>query len=75
MKVIAPFVDISKTAIVGLGRKLNVDFSNTWSCYKGKKFHCGKCGTCCERREAFKDSGVIDPTIYEGGKISGRYGN
>ncbi|MDO4178393.1 MAG: 7-cyano-7-deazaguanine synthase [Phascolarctobacterium sp.] len=65
VKVISPFCDITKTDIVKLGKKLGVDFSLTYSCYKGGEKHCGKCGTCQERIEAFHDARVKDPTIYE----------
>jgi 7-cyano-7-deazaguanine synthase len=41
-----------------------VNFARTWSCYKGGEIHCGKCGTCVERREAFALAGVQDPTVY-----------
>lgn len=60
----APFVDITKTDIAALGHDLNVPFELTWSCYEGGTVHCGKCGTCTERRSAFIDAGVPDPTIY-----------
>ena len=60
-----PFVDMNKFQIVKLGAELNVDFSQTWSCYKGGAIHCGKCGTCRERREAFSLAGVEDSTEYE----------
>lgn len=63
--VISPFCNISKTDIVKLGSKLGVDFSLTYSCYKGGEKHCGKCGTCTERKEAFEQAGVKDPTEYE----------
>lgn len=63
----APFVNISKTQIAELGEGYNAPFELTWSCYKGGEFHCGVCGTCVERREAFHDSGVTDPTIYFSG--------
>ena len=59
-----PFVDITKADIVKLGTVLNVPFENTWSCYKGGELHCGRCGTCVERREAFHLAGVSDPTQY-----------
>lgn len=65
IQLIAPFNRISKTDIVKIGKELNVDFSLTYSCYKGKEKHCGKCGTCFERKEAFQQSNVLDPTIYE----------
>ncbi|RYG62672.1 7-cyano-7-deazaguanine synthase, partial [bacterium] len=46
------------------GHKLGVDFSQTWSCYEGGEIHCGQCGTCVERKEAFADANVPDPTVY-----------
>ena len=46
------------------GDELGVPFADTWSCYKGGVAHCGTCGTCVERREAFADAGVVDPTEY-----------
>jgi 7-cyano-7-deazaguanine synthase len=61
----APFVEMSKAEIVTLGQKLNVPFERTWSCYVGGAKHCGKCGTCVERKEAFQLANVIDPTEYE----------
>lgn len=61
----APFVEITKTDIAELGGKLNVPYEKTWTCYEGKDIHCGKCGACQERQEAFRDSGTIDPTEYE----------
>jgi len=61
----APFLGMSKADIVKLGDKLEVPFKYTWTCYKGKYVHCGKCGACVERREAFQLAGVKDPTVYE----------
>ncbi len=60
----APFIDIEKHEIVSSGVALKVPFGDTWSCYKGGEFHCGKCGTCVERVEAFSLAGVRDPTVY-----------
>ncbi|PRY85585.1 7-cyano-7-deazaguanine synthase QueC [Donghicola tyrosinivorans] len=60
-----PFVHRSKADIVTEGAKHNTPFADTWSCYKGGAHHCGRCGTCVERREAFHLAGVQDPTIYE----------
>lgn len=65
LKIIAPFGEIGKDGIVKIGTELNVPYENTWSCYKGGDKHCGKCGTCVERKEAFQLAGVSDPTIYE----------
>lgn len=59
-----PFVQMDKTQIVRHGAQLKVDFANTWSCYEGGEHHCGRCGTCVERREAFHLAGVEDPTTY-----------
>ena len=64
VRLLRPFVDMSKAGIVRLGADLGVDFSATWSCYNGGEMHCGKCGTCRERREAFRLAGVPDPTEY-----------
>jgi len=63
--VLRPFVSIDKVGIVRRGNLLGVDFSHTWSCYKGGEIHCGTCGTCVERREAFLLAGVPDPTGYD----------
>ena len=60
-----PFVNRSKAEIVAAGRDLGVPFAETWSCYKGGERHCGRCGTCVERQEAFAVAGVADPTSYE----------
>ncbi|MDB6140025.1 MAG: 7-cyano-7-deazaguanine synthase QueC [Verrucomicrobiaceae bacterium] len=62
--VLRPFIDTDKTGIAKLGTKLGVDFAKTWSCYKGGERHCGTCGTCVERREAFINAGLADPTDY-----------
>lgn len=59
-----PFVTMSKADIVRRGAELGVDFAQTWSCYEGGELHCGRCGTCVERREAFYLAGVADPTPY-----------
>lgn len=61
----APYTNITKTQIALRGKKLGVDYSHTYSCYKGGEKHCGKCGTCRERREALREAGIPDPTIYE----------
>lgn len=60
-----PFVHQSKADIAAEASRLGVPIEETWSCYKGEDIHCGRCGTCVERREAFDLAGVEDPTIYE----------
>lgn len=64
VRVIAPFLNQNKGDIVRQGTQLGVDYSKTWSCYCGGALHCGKCGTCVERKEAFLQAGVPDPTLY-----------
>ena len=59
-----PFVHRSKADIVTEGARAGTPFEQTWSCYKGGAVHCGRCGTCVERREAFDLAGVPDPTVY-----------
>ena len=64
VKLYAPFVNGSKADIVTEGACHGTPFAQTWSCYKGGEVHCGRCGTCVERREAFHLAGVADPTEY-----------
>ncbi len=64
-RIIAPFLHVPKDEIVRIGTKLQVPYNLTWSCYKGGDKHCGKCGTCVERKEAFELAKVKDPTEYE----------
>lgn len=65
VKLVTPFQNFSKADICKLGAKLKVPFNLTWSCYKGQEKHCGKCGTCIERKEAFQLANIEDPTIYD----------
>lgn len=65
IEVFAPYTGITKADIARHGKRLGVDYSMTYSCYKGGKKHCGKCGTCRERIEALARAGIDDPTEYE----------
>ncbi|MDQ2715128.1 MAG: 7-cyano-7-deazaguanine synthase QueC [Chloroflexota bacterium] len=65
LRLEAPFIHLAKQQIVRLGSVLGVPYAETWSCYKGGDKHCGTCGTCFERREAFQLAQVPDPTAYE----------
>jgi 7-cyano-7-deazaguanine synthase len=65
VQIYTPFLKIPKGDIVRIGTHLGVPYNLTWSCYEGGDKHCGKCGTCVERREAFQLAGVPDPTEYE----------
>lgn len=64
VELLRPFIDMDKTAIARRGHELGIDFAQTWSCYKGGEIHCGTCGTCVERREAFQLAKLPDPTDY-----------
>jgi 7-cyano-7-deazaguanine synthase len=64
IELLRPFITMSKADIAARGHSLGVDYSQTWSCYVGREIHCGECGTCVERREAFLLAGVPDPTTY-----------
>lgn len=65
VNIVAPYTNLTKSDIAVRGYLNNVDYTHTWSCYKGKDIHCGKCGTCMERKEAFRDAFLDDPTVYE----------
>lgn len=62
--VLAPYTNISKSDIARHGKALGIDYTETWSCYKGGEKHCGKCGTCVERKEALQEAGIEDKTEY-----------
>jgi 7-cyano-7-deazaguanine synthase len=64
IQLLRPFIALTKGGIAAEGARLGVDFARTYSCYKGGAVHCGKCGTCVERREAFLEAGLTDPTEY-----------
>lgn len=63
--ILAPYTDKDKAYIARRGAEIGVDFSQTYSCYKGGEKHCGRCGTCMERREAMRIAGIKDDTVYE----------
>ena len=65
VQVSAPYTQITKTDIARRGAALGIDYTETWSCYKGGERHCGKCGTCRERIEALAEAGIEDHTLYE----------
>ena len=64
IELFCPFLTFTKADIVARGAALGVDLTATWSCYEGGAVHCGRCGTCVERREAFALAGIDDPTRY-----------
>lgn len=64
VRLLTPYTKWTKTDIARRGAELGIDYSETWSCYKGGEVHCGKCGTCTERREALREAGIPDTTQY-----------
>jgi 7-cyano-7-deazaguanine synthase len=65
VEIWAPYTHITKAEIARHGKALGVNYAETWSCYKGGDKHCGKCGTCVERKEALLEAGILDMTEYE----------
>ena len=65
VRLLTPYTLLSKAGIARKGKLLGIDYSETWSCYRGGEHHCGRCGTCCERREALREAGIDDRTVYE----------
>lgn len=65
VEVWAPYTMLTKVDIAKRGKELGIDYSETWSCYKGGDVHCGRCGTCMERKEALEQAGIADHTAYE----------
>lgn len=64
IELLRPFIATDKAGIARIGASLGIDFATTWSCYQGGDIHCGACGTCIERREAFALADLPDPTRY-----------
>ena len=65
VKLVAPYTGLTKAEIVARGTRLGVPYGKTYSCYQGGERHCGRCGTCRERHDAFVANGLEDPTLYE----------
>ena len=65
VRLFTPYTNLTKGEIARRGKGLGIDYSETWSCYKGGEHHCGKCGTCTERIEALREAGIDDKTVYE----------
>lgn len=65
VEIFSPYLHNTKSDILADGISMNLDYSQTWTCYNGRKNACGKCGACQERLEAFADNNLVDPLIYE----------
>ncbi|MBR1516857.1 MAG: 7-cyano-7-deazaguanine synthase QueC [Bacteroidales bacterium] len=63
--LVAPYTGLTKTDIALRGKLLGIDYSETYSCYKGGEHHCGQCATCLERRQALREAGIADTTLYD----------
>ena len=70
VEIAAPYTNLSKADLVRRGAALGIDYGHTYSCYRGGEKHCGTCGTCTERKEAFREAGIPDPTEYETGQLA-----
>jgi 7-cyano-7-deazaguanine synthase len=64
IRIKAPFSGIPKSKLIKIGASLGVPFKSTWSCYLDGEKHCGKCESCVNRKNAFKEAGIADPTEY-----------
>ncbi len=62
--LLSPYCHMTKGQIAARGHELGINYAETWSCYKGGDKHCGRCGTCIERKEALAEAGIPDPTDY-----------
>ena len=62
--LLSPYCTMTTSQIAARGRELGINYAETWSCYKGGDKHCGRCGTCIERKEALAEAGIPDPTDY-----------
>jgi len=65
VEIFSPYLNVSKTDILTDGIQMNLDYSDTWTCYNGREKACGKCGACQERLEAFTENKIVDPIAYE----------
>lgn len=65
IRLVAPYTMLTKADIARRGAALGIDYTETWSCYVGGEVHCGRCGTCVERKEALAEAGIEDKTRYD----------
>jgi 7-cyano-7-deazaguanine synthase len=65
IELFTPFIHMTKTDILRVGKDLHVPYEHTWSCYQNERKACGTCGSCHFRREAFRALGMTDPIPYE----------
>ncbi len=64
IRIKAPLISLNKSRVLKLGKELGVPFKMTWSCYRGGSKHCGRCESCLNRKRAFGEAGMSDPTVY-----------
>lgn len=64
IEIRSPFSDLQKSGIIKAAQELGVPLEKTWSCYLDGPIHCGVCESCNNRKKAFKEAGVLDPTEY-----------
>jgi 7-cyano-7-deazaguanine synthase len=63
IRIYTPLIRKTKSQIIRLGKKLDVPYELTWSCYAGGKRPCGKCDSCILRAKGFKEAGIVDPVL------------
>jgi 7-cyano-7-deazaguanine synthase len=64
IRIEAPFSNLQKSEVLKIGKQLGVPFELTWSCYRNEEKHCGRCESCMNRKNAFKEAKIDDPTEY-----------
>jgi 7-cyano-7-deazaguanine synthase len=63
--VLAPYLKMDKSSIIARGLEIDtMDYSETWTCYKGLQKACGVCGSCQERLEGFANNNIANPLDY-----------
>lgn len=65
VKIISPTVNLTKAAMVTLGRKLHVPFQLIWSCYHGARSMCGTCESCLRLKRAMQQGGLTETVNFE----------
>lgn len=65
VELVVPFIRNMKSEVIRFGADRSVPYNLTYSCWRGRERHCGECGACQSRKEAFKIAGVVDPTTYQ----------
>ncbi len=68
IRILAPFLKLSKSEIIRRGLSLGADYSYSISCYAGSECPCLKCSSCLLRQKAWEEIGMDDPLLSRLGK-------